>query len=235
MVKYASFPASLQDEFSLATIPDTACLANFRLCLWHEPRRAKSFIYKTFDYYFPGIFEDEKGVKLFKVPSRRRTFQGSWAGRKKRQRTAAVQDANAHTPAITFAPSFWRFLQRPLPDVAAVDARNFFQASFQDEFPHPANQTLGVWLISSCACGTSRGAFLIIVSKKLIFFPGNFRRRAGSEIIQGTETFQDRWAGQKKRQKAAVQDATRTRMLLKKHEASCGARVVCIDSTPSGL
>ena len=34
--KPKSFPASLQDELPLATIPDTSCLANFRLCLRHE-------------------------------------------------------------------------------------------------------------------------------------------------------------------------------------------------------
>ena len=170
----------------MATIPDTACLANFRLCLWHEPRRAKSFIYKTFDYYFPGIFEDEKGVKLFKVPSRRRTFQGSWAGRKKRQRTAAVQDANAHTPAITFAPSFWRFLQRPLPDVAAVDARNFFQAFFQDGLTTPINsQPLRSWLISIVALrrsAFSRGravcGWVTACDRNIVF-----RRIAGARIV----------------------------------------------------
>ena len=75
-------PSSFPDGFSLAMIPDTACLANFQLCLWHEPRRAKCFICKTFDYYFPAIFEEDKGVELFKVSGRKRTFQGVWAGRK---------------------------------------------------------------------------------------------------------------------------------------------------------
>jgi hypothetical protein len=33
------FPPSFQDGFSFAAIPDTSCLANFRLCLRHEPKR----------------------------------------------------------------------------------------------------------------------------------------------------------------------------------------------------
>ena len=108
----------------------------------------------TFDYYFPAIFEAEKGVKLFKVSSRKRTCQGRWAGRKERQRTAAVQDANAHTRAITFAPAFWWFIQRLLPGGAAVDARSFFPSSFQDQFSLGTIPALRVWLISSCPFGT---------------------------------------------------------------------------------
>ena len=128
------FPASLQDEFSLVAIPDTACLANFRLCLWHEPGRAKSFTHKTFDYYFPAIYENEKGVKLFKVLALGEHSKAVWLAEKKRQRTAAVQDANAHTRAIKFAPAFWRFLQNWWSGGAAVDARCFFPSSFEDGF-----------------------------------------------------------------------------------------------------